>query len=1263
MTSGPPYSPPGGDSPNIPPVVPGNGYVPPESIPTPGGGGAVSSVEGRTGAVDVVIEDLDGLLDALNAKASTAALTTGLNGKASTSDLTTGLAGKANTSHTQAISTVTGLQTALDTAVVKGSLVLNVKDYGAIGDGVVNDTTAIQTAINAANTAGGGTVFFPRGTYAHTGLTFPSATGFITLEGTAPTGSQLLNTHATNASITIAGPGGGVTNRFCQLFNLDINASAVRAGQKAIDMAWTVKWDSNNVRVRNHGIGIAIATIWAGVFRNTHIENCTTGFYSVLASGGGASCPAVIENMTIYNCTTGLWSSDGLVGVTWHGGTIGNCTVGAQLDGFNNTAVSFYGIVFEANVDDVLIGTASSGGKSILFSNCLFLAHANKARSVYFLRGLNVTFDTCYWDQDQVGQTITLAVQLGSSAGTATFINPRFDLVTTHVQTPTGSYQIPGGTSLFTAVGFGATPGISRIGAGVSTIKQMAVAPSVSATPAINVDAVEVFSISGQNIPITSMSSGLTGTPTDGQSLEIRIKDAGTAQAITWGASFTASRGLILPTKTVANSALFCEFHWFAASSIWVLQNTNFRAGLIITAVKTAVYTAVPGDLVPVNAAGGAITVTLPAAPADGTQVAVKKIDSSAFVVSVARAGSDVFDVSGGATSLTLTTQFQTVLLQYSTTGSIWYVAARAATNAVSRDSRGVIYGPNGWPGQLSVSNDAAWDVTALGEPLGDFTTALGTRFVNPDPPDSASGGILNTGIITQVEGNAGSNPTNKLFLDSLLVRLGAKSYSDAALTTYAGATGVELDLAVDGPANSIQHLNGYYVVPILGQALGAGTPVGGTIASLRMIQADSIQTGYIDPAGLTISSAIGIYASRPLKNPVTNLTVASQFSLVAEPGQAFYTDHTKTTAWFGLYDNTQTNVIWMRINASGSLEFAKTDGTTIATLTNTGTLSVATPVSVSDAATKQYADNIMHIARSVAASTLTYTIASGSVTQLNGTVLDTGVTAVVGDKVLIIHAPAATGVGSSNSTQPGNGLYVVTGLAGSNIQVARAPELSGSVMPHGHLFRVTEGGSAPVATQVGRIYGVQTPTSGAAFTWGTTALLIGGDNFVGQNATASYIGGTYRTSRVSSTAFSATPTINVNLTDYYIQTAMSAAMTGVTVSGSPFDGHLLQLRFTDNGTARAITLGSSFVALDFPLPTTTIVGQTTTAIFRYNSTTSKYECVYNNQLPSKIIAFATAGRPSAATMGIGAQYYDTTLSKPAWSDGTVWRDAAGTTV
>lgn len=44
-------------------------------------------------------------------------------------------------------------------------LVFNVKDYGATGSGSADDTAAINAAIAAANTAGGGTVFFPHGTF------------------------------------------------------------------------------------------------------------------------------------------------------------------------------------------------------------------------------------------------------------------------------------------------------------------------------------------------------------------------------------------------------------------------------------------------------------------------------------------------------------------------------------------------------------------------------------------------------------------------------------------------------------------------------------------------------------------------------------------------------------------------------------------------------------------------------------------------------------------------------------------------------------------------------------------------------------------------------------------------------------------------------------------------------------------------------------------------------------------------------------------
>ncbi len=49
--------------------------------------------------------------------------------------------------------------------VRKGDLFINIQDYGAVGDGVADDTDAIDDALAAAAAAGGGTVYVPRGEY------------------------------------------------------------------------------------------------------------------------------------------------------------------------------------------------------------------------------------------------------------------------------------------------------------------------------------------------------------------------------------------------------------------------------------------------------------------------------------------------------------------------------------------------------------------------------------------------------------------------------------------------------------------------------------------------------------------------------------------------------------------------------------------------------------------------------------------------------------------------------------------------------------------------------------------------------------------------------------------------------------------------------------------------------------------------------------------------------------------------------------------
>jgi len=88
-----------------------------------------------------------------------------------------------------------------------------------------------------------------------------------------------------------------------------------------------------------------------------------------------------------------------------------------------------------------------------------------------------------------------------------------------------------------------------------------------SATPTLNTDNYDMMVITGQTVAITSFTTNLTGTPTNGQKLWIAITGTG-AIAITWGASFTAST-VALPTTTVTTARLDVGFVWNVATTTW----------------------------------------------------------------------------------------------------------------------------------------------------------------------------------------------------------------------------------------------------------------------------------------------------------------------------------------------------------------------------------------------------------------------------------------------------------------------------------------------------------------------------------------------------------------------------------------------------------------------------------------------------------------------------------------------------------------------
>lgn len=217
------------------------------------------------------------------------------------------------------------------------------------------------------------------------------------------------------------------------------------------------------------------------------------------------------------------------------------------------------------------------------------------------------------------------------------------------------------------------------------------------------------------------------------------------------------------------------------ASSLAALGVTA-GTGLVPTAVKTSAYTAVAGDLIPVDTTSGAVTITLPTAPADGSLVAVKHvIQGSTLAVTVTAAGGAVYNKAGGGTSITLALLNQAITLQYKATGAIWYVVGDSFA-LTSLDARfaplagSTAYAP---AGARQAFNNTAVTVAAGTTQLAQTGTMSAARIVtlpaaNTYPAgsgfilvdESGSIGTVNTLALTRAGSDTVNGGTNALVVN-----------------------------------------------------------------------------------------------------------------------------------------------------------------------------------------------------------------------------------------------------------------------------------------------------------------------------------------------------------------------------------------------------------------------------------------------------------------------------------------------------------------
>lgn len=96
-------------------------------------------------------------------------------------------------------------------------------------------------------------------------------------------------------------------------------------------------------------------------------------------------------------------------------------------------------------------------------------------------------------------------------------------------------------------------------------IQKNIVSAADDATAAIDCAITDIYELTAM---ANATTFSVTGTPLNGQALLVRLKDNGTARALTWGSEF-ASKGATLPTTTVLGKQHYVGFVYNSASSKW----------------------------------------------------------------------------------------------------------------------------------------------------------------------------------------------------------------------------------------------------------------------------------------------------------------------------------------------------------------------------------------------------------------------------------------------------------------------------------------------------------------------------------------------------------------------------------------------------------------------------------------------------------------------------------------------------------------------